>query len=121
MIATALSGFTGIETRKQLDFASRFFVKARPSVLARGMLAMFQFDETSSIGNIPVPVLIVSGNQDPVVLPRAGDHMASVIPNGSLKGLMPARHMALMERYTEFNDIVAQFIDSHATVRVRSV
>ncbi len=121
IIATALSGFTGSETRKQLDFASLFFVKARPSVLARGMLAMFKFDETSSIGNIALPVLIVHGNHDPVVLRRASDHMVSVMPNGILKGLRPAKHMGLMERYTEFNVMVADFIDTHATVRVRSV
>ncbi|MDQ6826933.1 MAG: alpha/beta hydrolase [Candidatus Eremiobacteraeota bacterium] len=119
LLATALSGFTGAQTRGQLDFASRFFAKARPSVLARGMLAMFNFDETSSIGNIPVPVLIVPGNRDPVLLPQASERMASVIPQSTLVGLAPAKHMGLMERYVEFNAILAQFIDAHATVRVR--
>lgn len=119
IMATAFSGFSGAQTRKQLDFASLFFVKARPSVLARGMLAMFTFDETSSIGNITVPVLIVSADHDPVVQPRAGDHMASVIPNVTLKGLTLSKHMALMERYGEFNDILANFILQHATVGVR--
>lgn len=34
IIGTALSGFAGTETRGQLDFAARFFAKARPGVLA---------------------------------------------------------------------------------------
>ena len=48
------------------------------------MLAMFAFDETSSIGNIAVPVLVVPGDRDPVLLPRASEHIAAVIPGATL-------------------------------------
>jgi pimeloyl-ACP methyl ester carboxylesterase len=118
LIGTALTGFTGRESRAQLDFASLFFAKAPPGVLARGMLAMFRFDETSSIGNIAVPVLVVPGNRDPVLRPSAGEHIASVIPGATLSVLAPAKHMGLMESHDAFNATVAEFIEAHAAVSV---
>jgi pimeloyl-ACP methyl ester carboxylesterase len=117
MLGTALSGFAGAETRGQLDFATRMFAKASPGVLARGMLAMFRFDETSSIGNIAVPVLVVPGDRDPVLLPEASRHLASVIPGAVLHRLSPAKHMGLMERHDEFNVALASFAESHLAVR----
>jgi pimeloyl-ACP methyl ester carboxylesterase len=118
IIGTALTGFTGSETRGQLDFATLFFAKASPAVLARGMLAMFKFDETSSIGNIAVPVLVVPGDRDPVLLPRASDHIASVIPGATLAPLAPAKHMGLIERHDDFDTMLATFVDAQAAVRV---
>ncbi|MFN2450512.1 MAG: alpha/beta fold hydrolase [Candidatus Baltobacteraceae bacterium] len=117
LLATALTGFGGRETRGQLDFATRFFVKAPPAVLARGMLAMFEFDETSSIGNIAVPVLVVSGDRDPVLLPEASDHIASVV-RGALRAALPAaKHMGFMERHDEFDTMLQAFLEAKATVR----
>lgn len=118
LIGTALTGFTGRESRAQLDFASLFFAKAPPGVLARGMLAMFDFDETSSIGNIAVPVLVVPGNRDPVLLPSASEHIASVIAGATVSVLAPAKHMGLMESHDTFNAAVAEFIEAHAAVSV---
>lgn len=119
-IATALTGFAGAETRGQLDFATLMFVKAHPAVLARGMLAMFKFDESSSIGNISVPVLVVPGDRDPVLKPDASEHIASVVPGATLVALSPAKHMGLMERHEQFDALVARFCDAHILVPVRA-
>ncbi len=118
LIGTALTGFTGSETRGQLDFATLFFAKAPPGVLARGMLAMFKFDESSSIGNIAVPVLVIPGNRDPVLRPAASEHIAAVVPDGTLAALAPAKHMGLMERHDAFNALVAGFCDARVPVSV---
>jgi pimeloyl-ACP methyl ester carboxylesterase len=114
IIGTALTGFAGGETRGQLDFASRFFVKAPPGVLARGMLAMFAFDETSSIGNITVPVLVVPGDRDPVLLPRASEHIAAVLPGAALSPLTAAKHMGLMEHHAGFDAKIETFVQRRA-------
>ena len=116
IIATALSGFAGSETRGQLDVATRFFVKAPPGVLARGMLAMFKFDETSSIGNMAVPVLVVPGDRDPVLLPSASEHIAAVVPGATLAPLAAAKHMGLVEHHPAFNAKLEAFVDRHAAV-----
>jgi pimeloyl-ACP methyl ester carboxylesterase len=116
IVGTALTGFAGGETRGQLDFASRFFAKAPPGVLARGMLAMFAFDETSSIGNVAVPVLVVPGDRDPVLLARASEHIAAVMPGATLAPLRSAKHMGLMEHHADFDAVVATFVDRRAAV-----
>jgi pimeloyl-ACP methyl ester carboxylesterase len=118
IVGTALTGFAGGETRGQLDFASRFFARAHPAVLARGMLAMFHFDETSSIGNIAVPVLVVSGNRDPVLLPKASEHIAGVVPGAVLDALAPAKHMGFVEHHAAFDELVADFVDARAPAQV---
>jgi pimeloyl-ACP methyl ester carboxylesterase len=120
LIATALTGFAGSETRGQLDFATRLFLKASPGVLARGMLAMFKFDESSSIGNIPVPVLVVPGDRDPVLRPDASAHIASVVPGATLVPLPDAKHMGLMERHGQFDAAVLAFCDAREAVAVRA-
>jgi pimeloyl-ACP methyl ester carboxylesterase len=116
IVGTALTGFAGGETRGQLDFASRFFALAPPGVLARGMLAMFAFDETSSIGNVAVPALVVPGDRDPVLLPRASEHIAAVMPGATLAPLRSAKHMGLMEHHADFDAEVAAFVDRRAAV-----
>ena len=91
-----------------------------PGFRARGMLAMFKFDESSSIGNIAVPVLVVPGDRDPVLRPYASEHIGSVIPGATLAALAPAKHMGFMERHAEFDAVIARFIDFHAPIPVRS-
>ena len=118
LIATALTGFAGGETRGQLDFATLMFVKAHPAVMARGMLAMFKFDESSSIGNIAVPVLVVPGDRDPVLKPQASEHIAAVAPGATLAALSPAKHMGLMERHDEFDVLLASFCEARFSVSV---
>jgi len=47
-----LSGFTGTETRGQLDFSALLSAKGWPAVLARGTLAMLKYDETATLGRL---------------------------------------------------------------------
>jgi len=60
-ISVELSGFTGTETRGQLDFSALLSAMGWPAVLARGTLAMLKYDETATLGKINVPSLIVVG------------------------------------------------------------
>lgn len=112
IIATALTGFGGSESSQELDFASRFFVKASPAVLARGMLAMFKFDEVSSIGNIKAPVLVVSGDRDPVLLPSASERIVDVT-DGSLWIQQNSKHMGFLEHHRSFGEELAKFIEAN--------
>lgn len=114
LITTALSGFTGSESRGLLDFAARFMVKANPAVLARGMLAMFRFDESRSIARMHGPTLLVPGANDPVLLPEASERMRRVMPKASLATLTPGRHMSCIEHHTAFHAELQSFITMHA-------
>ena len=114
LLTTEISGFTGRETRGQLNFSSLVGIKASPGVLARGVLAMFKFDETATLPDISVPTLVVVGKSDIATRPFASERMSKEIPQAELSVLSPGGHMVLMERNQQFAEVVRVF--SHSCV-----
>lgn len=108
-ITTEISGFTGRETRGQLDFSTRVGLLGSPGVLARGVLAMFRFDETHTLPTIEVPVRIIAGESDIATLFSANRRLSDSIPHADLVRLRPAGHMGLMERNAQFAEAVRSF------------
>lgn len=108
-IQTALTGFTGHESRGQLDFAARFTPLGSPAVLARGMIATFAYDETATLPAIGVPTLVLTGHLDRVLVPEASLHMCEVVPAACLVKLQPAGHMGLLEQHARFGETVGEF------------
>lgn len=108
-ILTALTGFTGHETRGQLDFAARFTPLCSPAVVARGALTTFAYDETATLPTIDVQSLVVTGHLDRVLVLGASASMHDVIRRAELVNLRPAGHMGLLEQHGRFNELVAQF------------
>ncbi|HEY9640406.1 MAG TPA: alpha/beta hydrolase [Coleofasciculaceae cyanobacterium] len=109
LLTTEISGFTGRETRGQLNFSSLVGIKASPGVLARGVLAMFKFDETATLPKIAVPLLVVVGKSDIATRPFASDRMVKAAPQAELVVLSPGGHMALMERNQQFTEVIRAF------------
>lgn len=109
LLTTEISGFTGRETRGQLNFSSLIGIKASPGVLARGVLAMFRFDETPTLPQISVPTLVVVGKSDIATRPFASDRMSQIMPAAELSVMTPGGHMALMERNQQFSEIIRAF------------
>lgn len=110
-ISVELSGFTGTETRGQLDFSALLSALAWPGVLARGTLAMFNYDETPTLSTINVPVLIIVGASDIATIPAASIRMKAELPNSELVTLKPGGHMSLMEQNQQFSEAVRSFSD----------
>lgn len=108
-ISTELSGFTGTETRGQLNFATLLSAKSKPAVMARGTLAMFKYDETSTLAAINVPVLLVVGASDLATVPGASIRMKAELAQSELFILKPAGHMGLMEQNYQFAEAVSAF------------
>ncbi|HEY9737393.1 MAG TPA: alpha/beta hydrolase [Trichocoleus sp.] len=117
LLTTEISGFTGRETRGQLNFSSLIGIKASPGVLARGVLAMFRFNETATLPKISVPTLVIMGKSDIATRPFANERISDTIPQAELSVLAPGGHMALMERNQQFADVVRRF--SNACLRLR--
>lgn len=116
LLTTKISGFTGTETRGQLNFSSLIGIKAAPGILARGVLAMFNFEESATLPEISVPTLVVVGKSDIATRPFASDRMYATIPHAELRVLAPGGHMALMERHQQFAEVIRSFC--HACLRV---
>lgn len=109
LLTTEISGFTGRETRGQLNFSSLIGIKASPGVLAQGVLAMFKFDETATLPTISVPTLVMVGKSDIATRPFASQYISSEIPQAELSILSPGGHMALMERNQQFAETIRAF------------
>lgn len=100
---TMFSGFAGHETRGQLDFATRFTPMASPAVLARGMVAMLGYEESTTLPTIGVPVLVAAGDHDRVTVPEANAFISRAVPNGRLSWLRGSGHMALLDQHEQFH------------------
>jgi len=110
-ISVELSGFTGTETRGQLDFSALLSALGWPAVLARGTLAMFDYDETRTLSTINVPVLIVVGASDIATIPAASIRMKAQLPDSEIVTLKPGGHMGLMEQNRQFAEAVRLFTE----------
>ena len=108
-LTTEISGFTGRETRGQLDFSTRLGLLASPGVLARGVLAMFNYDETKTLPAINIPVQVIVGQSDIATVLAANRRISIDIPQAELVVLRPAGHMGLMECNTQFAQAVGLF------------
>jgi pimeloyl-ACP methyl ester carboxylesterase len=108
-IQTGLTGFTGHETRGQLDFTARYTPIFSPAVLARGALATFAFDEAATLPSIDVPTLVVTGHLDRVLIPQASALIARTVPMATIETLRPAGHMGLLEQHARLDEVVGQF------------
>jgi pimeloyl-ACP methyl ester carboxylesterase len=108
-INVELSGFTGTETRGQLKFSALLSALGWPAVLARGTLAMFNYDETRTLPMVNIPVLVVVGASDIATTPAASIHMKAQLPDSELVTLKPGGHMSLMEQNQQFAEAVSSF------------
>ncbi len=102
--------FAGTQTPQQLEFSTLLSTMAPPAVMARGCLGMFQYDVTSRLQSMQVPVLIFTANKDRLTRPDAGAFMQEQLPDARLVRLEPANHQSLLERHQETNKAVRAFI-----------
>jgi pimeloyl-ACP methyl ester carboxylesterase len=107
--STERDSFSGNETRGQLDFITRYYCKAAPNVVARGMLAMFQYDATETLASINVPTLVVAGRNDKTCTLEASRHMAATIPQAELLVIESAKHCGLVEHHEQWKEAVLSF------------
>lgn len=91
-IATRLSSFAGEQTQQQIEYGARLFIKAWPSVVARGNLEMLRFDELGALPDVDIPVLVIASQYDRLTKREASDEMESKLPQGVL-AIVPAGHL----------------------------
>jgi pimeloyl-ACP methyl ester carboxylesterase len=116
--STKRSSFDGTETRGQLNFITSFTPRTRPDILCYGMLGMLKFNEEATLKTIRIPVKVVNAVHDPVTLPAANEKISAGIPTATITTLAPAKHMGLIEHYSEFNSIVSQFASICSKVEI---
>jgi len=63
---------------------------------------MFRYDATAVLPTLPVPVLVVTGHLDRMIVPETGRWLRDAIPGAELLVLKPAGHQAIFEQHEPF-------------------
>jgi pimeloyl-ACP methyl ester carboxylesterase len=80
--------------------------------LMRRMQALRGHDTAERLKSIEIPTMIMTGQEDRLVVPDNARMIAEHIPNAMLKEL-PGGHVFFMEHPAEFNSLVIDFIKAH--------
>ena len=110
--STEKQSFSGGESKGQLDFTARFVLAQSPAVLAKGMLGMLEFDESTNVKTIRFPTVVVAAENDPVTLPSASRFLTESIPTAYCVTIPSGRHQAQMEMNESFLGALKAFIQS---------
>ena len=109
-LANKSSSYGGSQPWSKVEFATHFQPLASPAVLARGMLAMMNYDARLSLKQITVPTLVISADQDTTTIPGASIEIHSGIPRSKITSLSPAKHLGIIEHDLEFADLVRDHV-----------
>lgn len=97
-------------SRSQLEHTTLLGTRNSPGVLAKGNLAMFDWDATGAVADMGCPVLIIGGELDLVTKVEAGEALAHAAPTGVLERVSGVNHMGFLEREQHYNALITAFI-----------
>ena len=84
-----------------------------PKVTYGDFQACNKFDIMERLGEISVPVLIISAEEDKLTPPKYADFLESAISNTTRTHILDAGHIAPMEKPREVNQAIIEFLDHH--------
>jgi pimeloyl-ACP methyl ester carboxylesterase len=106
-LVTRIMSFSHDVTRGELDFAVRFTATQHPSLVASGILATLDWDESTTLERIAVPTTVIVGKEDRLTVPHASYHMARTAPDGNLSEITPAEHSGIIEEADAYAAAIA--------------
>jgi 3-oxoadipate enol-lactonase len=81
-----------------------------PEAFRIGAEAVWLADQRDRVAAIQVPTLVLVGDQDTVTPPDLSHELADAIPGAELHILAGAGHLANVERPSDFNRLVEEFL-----------
>jgi pimeloyl-ACP methyl ester carboxylesterase len=97
-------------TRGQLEFGTRFNIKDKPNVIAKGLRAVLRWDESRTPAAITVPVRVLCGDADRITKPEAGRAISEMAPDADFVMIEPAGHNGLLEEGRQYAVAIAKFV-----------
>mgnify|MGYP001565392863 CR=1 FL=1 len=91
---------------------TRDVLSTRPSTFATDFRACDAFDVRGRLGEIGVPTLVVVGDDDRLTPLKYSEFLATNIRGAVLKILHDAGHVAMLEKPTGMNNVIASFVHS---------
>lgn len=91
---------------------TRDVLSTRPSTFAADFRACDAFDVRGRLGGIDVPTLVIVGDDDRLTPLKYAEFLATNIRGAVLKILHDAGHVAMLEKPTGMNNVIASFVHS---------
>jgi 3-oxoadipate enol-lactonase len=109
-------GTTTRESRPALGAALRAMMAAAPmdGVIGGQRAMMSRADSSAMLASIDVPVLVVAGAEDAIILAEEQRAMAESIPGAQYVELAGAGHLSPFERAGAFNHALGEFMEKAA-------
>ena len=97
-------------TRSQLEHTTLLGTRNSPAILAKGNLAMFDWDAAGAVAKMECPVLILGGDVDIVTKLEASEAIRSMALHAVLESISGVNHMGFLERSGHYNSRIINFI-----------
>jgi pimeloyl-ACP methyl ester carboxylesterase len=109
-VMTRFASFSGKQSRSQLDHGALLAAGSWPAAVARGNLAMLNFNEERTLPDVRIPVLVLAGNHDRMTLPSASGRLETLLPNSRPLSI-DGGHLGYWEVSDRVVEAVGEFAD----------
>ncbi|OBR50045.1 hypothetical protein A6456_33785 [Paraburkholderia tropica] len=79
--------------------------------------ALADFNYTSQLNSVNIPVLVACGSDDPRATPEESRRIAALFPNGRYEEFVGARHVPNVEQASAFNRVLGEWLKQVRTTR----
>lgn len=110
-LTVAYGGFGPGAPASQVDFVYDMLSETPADVIFDLIGSYREFDVTEVLGDVTVPALVIGGSNDRITVPAASEYLAEHLPKAELEMFERCGHMPMLERHSEFNEIVGAFLD----------
>ena len=97
--------------RELIDEVQAIMSEATPAGAVAALDAMAERGDSAGVlSRIAVPVLVIAGEDDPIIPPSDADRMATLIPHARAIVIPGAAHLPNIQQSQRFNDEVSAFL-----------
>jgi len=109
-LGVAFAAFGPGASAKQIDFTYDMTSDTSAGVLFDLVKSYRDYDVTELLGDLTVPVLVLTGTHDRLTVPKASQYLAEHLPKAELHVFENCGHMTMLERHDDFNAMLDRFL-----------
>ena len=110
-LAVAFAAFGPRASAKQIDFTYDLTSDTSADVLFDLVKSYRDYDVTDKLGEVTVPVLVVTGTHDRLTVSKASEYLAEHLPKAELRVFDNCGHMTMLERHDDLNEMLDRFLN----------
>lgn len=101
------------QNKEEVEKLRLKIISTSPRILTGTLTALLQREELcGSLKNIQIPVQIICGKEDTMILPAQSENMKRLLPDATLTMVDKAGHFPNLEQPSEFNKQMSKFISN---------